>query len=162
MTSTILEDLRRITKLTPSFEEIQALERTLARQPLHLPVPPSSVLFLLLFALTCLLVTVASLAFAFSARAGTARRHQPSPAATSVAFRCGHAEDSLRSFLASSRNYTAGERENVLTVVGIHTEIGSAARRAALRATWFSPNPGEVGEAAESAGGRGGGRRRWA
>ncbi|KAG8067435.1 hypothetical protein GUJ93_ZPchr0005g15252 [Zizania palustris] len=99
---------------------------------------------LLLFALACLLVAVASLAFAFSARAGAARRHQPPPAATSVAFRCGRAEDSLRSFLVSSRNYTAGEREKVLAVVGVHTEIGSAARRAALRATWFPPNPEDI------------------
>uniref|UniRef100_A0A452Y6Q2 Hexosyltransferase n=1 Tax=Aegilops tauschii subsp. strangulata TaxID=200361 RepID=A0A452Y6Q2_AEGTS len=48
---------------------------------------------------------------------------------------------SLRSFLASSGNYSAGDREKVLAVVGVHTELGSAARRAALRATWFPPNP---------------------
>ncbi|KAL5231709.1 hypothetical protein ABZP36_030485 [Zizania latifolia] len=103
--------------------------------------------FLLLFALACLLITAVSLAFAFSARAAAAARlhQQPHAAATAaaaaVAFRCGRAEDSLRSFLAASPNYSAEERKKVLAVVGVHTEIGSTARRAALRATWFPSNP---------------------
>uniref|UniRef100_A0A0D9WDP9 Hexosyltransferase n=1 Tax=Leersia perrieri TaxID=77586 RepID=A0A0D9WDP9_9ORYZ len=99
---------------------------------------------LLLFSLTCLLIAAASLAFAFSA----SRRRPPPPSAAgaetaAVAFRCGRAEDTLRAFLASSprRNESAAGREKVLAVVGVHTEIGSAARRAALRATWFPPNP---------------------
>ena len=86
----------------------------------------------------CLLLAVASLSFALS----VSRRPAPlQPAPASVAFRCGRVEDSLRSFLASSRNYSAGDREKVLAVVGVHTDLGSAARRAALRATWFPPNP---------------------
>jgi hypothetical protein len=104
---------------------------------------------LVLFSVACLLVAAASLAFAFSARAATL---QPPPlaavaeATAKVAFRCGRAEDTLRAFLASTsgNNSTAAEgreREKVLAVVGVHTEIGSAARRAALRATWFPPKP---------------------
>jgi hypothetical protein len=104
---------------------------------------------LVLFSVACLLVAAASLAFAFSARAATL---QPPPlaavaeATAKVAFRCGRAEDTLRAFLASSSgNYSSAaegrEREKVLAVVGVHTEIGSAARRAALRATWFPPKP---------------------
>uniref|UniRef100_A0A0D9ZVF0 Hexosyltransferase n=1 Tax=Oryza glumipatula TaxID=40148 RepID=A0A0D9ZVF0_9ORYZ len=104
---------------------------------------------LVLFSVACLLVAAASLAFAFSARAATL---QPAPlaavaeATAKVAFRCGRAEDTLRAFLASSSgNYSSAaegrEREKVLAVVGVHTEIGSAARRAALRATWFPPKP---------------------
>ncbi|KAF0926564.1 hypothetical protein E2562_026880 [Oryza meyeriana var. granulata] len=108
-------------------------------------VSASSHRLLLLLSVACLLVAAASLAFAFSARAH-ASHLQPPPAAaavatTAVAFRCGRAEDSLRSFLASSRNYSEEGREKVLAVVGVHTEIGSAARRAALRATWFPPKP---------------------
>ncbi|XP_062230986.1 probable beta-1,3-galactosyltransferase 12 [Phragmites australis] len=93
---------------------------------------------LLLFAAACFLLAAASLAFAVSAR-----RRPPPPQPPPIAFRCGRAEDSLRSFLASSshRNYSTGDREKVLAVVGVHTEVGSAARRAALRATWFPPNP---------------------
>lgn len=106
---------------------------------------------LVLFSVACLLVAAASLAFAFSARAATLQQQQqPHPAAAEatakVAFRCGRAEDTLRAFLASSSgNYSSAavgrEREKVLAVVGVHTEIGSAARRAALRATWFPPKP---------------------
>ncbi|KAL6624549.1 hypothetical protein ACP70R_031870 [Stipagrostis hirtigluma subsp. patula] len=91
---------------------------------------------LVLFAAACLLLAVASLAFAVSAR----RRPPPPP----LAFRCGRAEDTLRSFLASSsshHNHSAAGREKVLAIVGVHTEVESAARRAALRATWFPPNP---------------------
>ncbi|VAH15359.1 unnamed protein product [Triticum turgidum subsp. durum] len=110
--------------------------------PSSFPSSPASAApphrFLLLFAVVCLLLAVASLSFAVS----VSRRPVPlqSPP-DSVAFRCGRAEDSLRSFLASSGNYSAGDREKVLAVVGVHTELGSAARRAALRATWFPPNP---------------------
>uniref|UniRef100_J3N3P5 Uncharacterized protein n=1 Tax=Oryza brachyantha TaxID=4533 RepID=J3N3P5_ORYBR len=44
--------------------------------------------------------------------------HRP-VAAVAEAFRCGCAENTLRSFLASSRNYTTVEgREKVLAVVG--------------------------------------------
>jgi hypothetical protein len=68
------------------------------------------------------------------------RSRRPLPA-----FRCGRAEDSLHSFIASAspphRNHSAGDREKVLAVVGVHTELGSTARRAALRSTWFPPNP---------------------
>ncbi|KAL5200800.1 hypothetical protein ABZP36_035154 [Zizania latifolia] len=52
----------------------------------------------LLFALTCLLIDAASLAFAFSARVAAAHLHQPPHAvavAVAVAFRCSRAEDSL-------------------------------------------------------------------
>ncbi|VAH03294.1 unnamed protein product [Triticum turgidum subsp. durum] len=110
--------------------------------PSSFPSSPASAAsphrFLLPFAVVCLLLAVASLSFAVS----VSRRPVPlqSPP-DSVAFRCGRAEDSLRSFLASSGNYSAGDREKVLAVVGVHTELGSAARRAALRATWFPPNP---------------------
>ncbi|KAK3137301.1 hypothetical protein QOZ80_5BG0450550 [Eleusine coracana subsp. coracana] len=103
--------------------------------------PTSTHRLLLLFSGACLLIAAASLAFAVSSR----RRPPPPQPPPGVAFRCGRAEDSLRSFLAFSssphRNYTAGDREKVLAVVGVHTELGSAARRAALRATWFPPNP---------------------
>jgi hypothetical protein len=105
------------------------------------PSPGSANRLLVIFAATCLVVAAASFAFAVSASRGRPPPPQPPPA---VAFRCGPAEDSLRSFLASSssgRNYSAGDREKVLAVVGVHTEHGSAARRAALRATWFPPNP---------------------
>ncbi|KAL6619593.1 hypothetical protein ACP70R_034732 [Stipagrostis hirtigluma subsp. patula] len=94
---------------------------------------------LVLFAAACLLLAVASLAFAVSAR-----RRPPPPQPPPLAFRCGRAEDTLRSFLASSsshHNHSAAGREKVLAIVGVHTELGSAARRAALRATWFPPNP---------------------
>jgi hypothetical protein len=100
--------------------------------------PASPHRLLLLFAVVCLLLAVASLSFAVSVSLRPAPL-QPPPA--SVAFRCGRVEDSLRSFLASSRNYSAADREKVLAVVGVHTELGSADRRAALRATWFPPNP---------------------
>ncbi|CAL4895317.1 unnamed protein product [Urochloa decumbens] len=103
--------------------------------------PGSANRLLVLFAGTCLILAAASFAFAVTVSRNRPPPPQPPPA---VAFRCGPAEDSLRSFLASSspgRNYSAGDREKVLAVVGVHTEHGSAARRAALRATWFPPNP---------------------
>ncbi|KAL5219033.1 hypothetical protein ABZP36_019717 [Zizania latifolia] len=53
---------------------------------------------LLLFALTYLLIDVASLAFAFSPRTAAAHLHQPphaTVAVAAVAFRCGRVEDSL-------------------------------------------------------------------
>uniref|UniRef100_A0A0E0KZJ2 Hexosyltransferase n=1 Tax=Oryza punctata TaxID=4537 RepID=A0A0E0KZJ2_ORYPU len=102
---------------------------------------------LALFSVACLLVAAASLAFAFSARAATLQPPPPAAAeaTTKLAFRCSGAEDTLRAFLATSsgKNYSAAAegREKVLAVVGVHTEIGSAARRAALRATWFPPKP---------------------
>ncbi|CAD6334363.1 unnamed protein product [Miscanthus lutarioriparius] len=104
--------------------------------------PASANRRLLFFAVACLVLAAASFAFAVS----TSRNRQPLPQPPpTVAFRCGHAEDSLRSFLAASShgNFSAGDREKVLAVVGVHTEHGnfSAARRAALRATWFPPNP---------------------
>ncbi|TVU17061.1 hypothetical protein EJB05_33072, partial [Eragrostis curvula] len=102
--------------------------------------PASDRRLLLLFSGACLLIAVASLTFAVSSR-----RRPPPPQPPPVAFRCGRSEDSLRSFLASSssphHNYSSGNREKVLAVVGVHTELGSAARRAALRSTWFPPNP---------------------
>ena len=84
--------------------------------------------------------------FPSSSSPGSASRSRPPPPRPppAAAFRCGRAEDSLRSFLASSspgRNYSAADRDKVLAVVGVYTEHGSAARRAALRATWFPPNP---------------------
>ncbi|KAL6864909.1 hypothetical protein ACP4OV_016060 [Aristida adscensionis] len=95
---------------------------------------------LVLAAAACLLLAAASLAFAVSAA-----RRPPPPPPPPLAFRCGRAEDTLRTFLASSSssrgNHSAADREKVLAVVGVHTELGSAARRAALRATWFPPNP---------------------
>uniref|UniRef100_A0ACD5TPZ7 Uncharacterized protein n=1 Tax=Avena sativa TaxID=4498 RepID=A0ACD5TPZ7_AVESA len=110
--------------------------------PSSFPSSPASAAsphrLLLLFAVVCLLLAVASLSFAVS----VSRRPAPlQPPPATVAFRCGRVEDSLRSFLASSRNYSAGDREKVLAVVGVHTELGSADLRAALRATWFPPNP---------------------
>jgi len=104
--------------------------------------PASANRLLLFFAVACLVLAAASFAFAVS----TSRNRQPLPQPPpTVAFRCGRAEDSLRSFLAASShgNFSAGDREKVLAVVGVHTEHGnfSAARRAALRATWFPPNP---------------------
>ncbi|CAD6342938.1 unnamed protein product [Miscanthus lutarioriparius] len=104
--------------------------------------PSSANRRLLFFAVACLVLAAASFAFAVS----TSRNRQPLPQPPpTVAFRCGRAEDSLRSFLAASShgNFSAGDREKVLAVVGVHTEHGnfSAARRAALRATWFPPNP---------------------
>ncbi|RLN28698.1 putative beta-1,3-galactosyltransferase 12 [Panicum miliaceum] len=103
--------------------------------------PGSANRLLVLFAATCLILAAASFAFAVSASRSRPPPPQPPPAA---AFRCGRAEDSLRSFLASSspgRNYSAADMEKVLAVVGVYTEHGSTARRAALRATWFPPNP---------------------
>lgn len=103
--------------------------------------PASANRFLLIFAAACLILAAASFAFAISAgRSRVPPQQQPPP---TVAFRCGRAEDSLRSFLAASShgNFSAGDREKVLAVIGVHTEHGSAARRAALRATWFPPNP---------------------
>uniref|UniRef100_A0ACD5TK98 Uncharacterized protein n=1 Tax=Avena sativa TaxID=4498 RepID=A0ACD5TK98_AVESA len=111
--------------------------------PSSFPSSPASAAsphrLLILFAVVCLLLAVVSLSFAVS----VSRRPAPlqPPPVASVAFRCGRVEDSLRSFLASSRNYSAGDREKVLAVVGVHTELGSADLRAALRATWFPPNP---------------------
>ncbi|EES19194.1 hypothetical protein BDA96_09G077800 [Sorghum bicolor] len=104
--------------------------------------PASANRLLLFFAVACLALAAASFAFAIS----TSRNRQPLPQPPpTVAFRCGRAEDSLRSFLAASShgNFSASDREKVLAVVGVHTEHGniSAARRAALRATWFPPNP---------------------
>ena len=103
--------------------------------------PGSASRLLVLFAAVCLILAAASFAFAVSASRSRPPPPRPPPAA---AFRCGRAEDSLRSFLASSspgRNYSAADRDKVLAVVGVYTEHGSAARRAALRATWFPPNP---------------------
>ena len=103
--------------------------------------PVSASRLLVLFAATCLILAAASFAFAVSASRSRPPPPRPPPAA---AFRCGRAEDSLRSFLASSspgRNYSAADRDKVLAVVGVYTEHGSAARRAAVRATWFPPNP---------------------
>jgi len=111
--------------------------------PSSFPSSPASAAsphrLLLLFAVVCLLLAVVSLSFAVS----VSRRPAPlqPPPVASIAFRCGRVEDSVRSFLASSRNYSAGDREKVLAVVGVHTELGSADLRAALRATWFPPNP---------------------
>jgi hypothetical protein len=98
--------------------------------------PASNRRLLLFFSGACRLVAAASLAFAVSSR-----RRPPPAQPPPVAFRCGRAEDSLRSFLAPAspphRNYTAGDREKVLAIVGVHTELGSAACRAALRAKWL-------------------------
>jgi hypothetical protein len=97
----------------------------------------------LLFSGACLLIAAASLSFAVSSRR---RPRRPQP--PSIAFRCGRAEDLLRSFLASAspphRNYSTGDREKVLDSVVVHTELGSAARRAALHTTGFPPNPEDI------------------
>ncbi|KAK1307517.1 putative beta-1,3-galactosyltransferase 12 [Acorus calamus] len=57
-------------------------------------------------------------------------------------FRCGRAEDTLRTFLggADLHRDRLTDRPKLLGFVGIQTGFGSADRRASLRGTWFPPD----------------------
>ncbi|XP_020531657.1 probable beta-1,3-galactosyltransferase 12 isoform X1 [Amborella trichopoda] len=65
-------------------------------------------------------------------------------------FRCGRAQDTLRTFLASSHYQNSHsnshsdplvDRPKLLGMVGIQTGFSSKDRRQALRETWFPSNP---------------------
>ncbi|XP_020097629.1 probable beta-1,3-galactosyltransferase 12 [Ananas comosus] len=95
------------------------------RLPLSLPL-------LLLLSAACLLVGAAAIALS----AAALRR----PPRTVTVFRCGRAEDALRTFRSAAGD-AAAARPKVLGFVGVQTGFGSADRRNALRSTWFPPNP---------------------
>lgn len=94
--------------------------------------------FLLLFSGVSLLLAVSSLIYAFSA--------SPPPTKTVKVYRCGRAEDSLRTHLSSSTGVEAAARPKVVGLVGVQTGFGSASagKRAALRSTWFPSDPDEL------------------
>ncbi|KAJ1687610.1 hypothetical protein LUZ63_019000 [Rhynchospora breviuscula] len=89
--------------------------------------------FLLLFSSFSLLLSVFSISYAVSA----SRR----PTKTYTVYRCGRAEDSLRTYRANSAGVDAAARPKVVGLVGVQTGFGSADRRAVLRSTWFPPDP---------------------
>lgn len=91
--------------------------------------------FLLVFSGVSLLLAVSSLLYAFSA--------SPPPPKTVTVYRCGRAEDSLRTHLSSSTGVEAAARPKVVGLVGVQTGFGStsADKRAALRSTWFPSDP---------------------
>ncbi|XP_072979355.1 probable beta-1,3-galactosyltransferase 12 [Typha angustifolia] len=118
-------------------------KKTRAYSALSSSFSSSSRLLLLLFAAACLLVGAGGIAFALSAL----RR----PPRIVTVVRCGRSEDSLRTFRSKSLAAASGgaassggvavARPKVLGFVGVQTGFGSADRRAALRSTWFPPDP---------------------
>lgn len=92
------------------------------------------VIALLLISVLCLVVGLGGIAF-------TAANLRRAPRTITV-FRCGRAEDSLRTYRSKS---LAGEdltaRPKILGFVGVQTGFSSRDRRGALRSTWFPANP---------------------
>ncbi|KAJ6819236.1 putative beta-1,3-galactosyltransferase 12 [Iris pallida] len=98
----------------------------------ELPSPPSPLL--IVFSVACLLVGAAGVWFA----AVEIRR----PPRTVSVFRCGRAEDALRTFRSRSAGDDGlADRPKLLGLVGVQTGFGSADRRAVLRSTWFPADP---------------------
>ncbi|WOL14133.1 putative beta-1,3-galactosyltransferase 12 [Canna indica] len=104
--------------------------------PSNSPLSSNCILIvLLLLSAVCLIVGISGIAFA------TAALRRP-PRIVTV-FRCGRAEDTLRTFRSKSLAAAGREdeggaaRPKVLGVVGVFTQFSAADRRAALRGTWF-------------------------
>ncbi|MQM03225.1 hypothetical protein Taro_036004 [Colocasia esculenta] len=107
------------------------------------PAPPRRVSLALAFSALCFLVGVAGLGFAAYALLR--------PPRLVPVFRCGRAEDTLRTFrskyLVGGGEAAAGlvaPRPKLLGLVGVQTGFASAGRRAALRSTWFPSDPGAL------------------
>lgn len=104
------------------------------------PHPPRrALLILVILSAVCLIVGIAGIAFA----AAAIRR----PPRIVTVFRCGRAEDTLRTFRSKSLAATGrpeegvAARPKVIGVVGVLTGFSSSDRRAALRYTWFPRDP---------------------
>ncbi|KAG6508376.1 probable beta-1,3-galactosyltransferase 12 [Zingiber officinale] len=110
------------------------------KPPLFLPTSSTGpsrriVALVLIIAAACVVIGVSGIAFA----AAALRR----PPRIVTVFRCGRAEDTLRTFRSKSlaaagrEEEVVAQRPKVLAVVGVYTGFWAADRRAALRATWF-------------------------
>lgn len=105
------------------------------------PAPPRRVSLALVFSALCFLVGVGGLGFAAYALLR--------PPRLIPVFRCGRAEDTLRTFRSKSLGGGGGgdeaglvaPRPKLLGFVGVQTGFASAGRRASLRATWFPSDP---------------------
>ncbi|KAJ3694085.1 hypothetical protein LUZ60_009565 [Juncus effusus] len=92
-------------------------------------------LTLYLFSSFCLLIAISSVAFSFYAG--------KKPAKVVTVYRCGRAEDALRTHRSRAAGVEADARPKVVGVVGVQTGFGSGGieRRVALRNTWFPRDP---------------------
>ncbi|CAL9117853.1 unnamed protein product [Musa textilis] len=102
-------------------------------------LPRCALPILVILSAVCLIVGIAGIAFA----AAAIRR----PPRIVTVFRCGRAEDTLRTFRSKSLAATGrpeegvAARPRVIGVVGVLTGFSSSDRRAALRDTWFPRDP---------------------
>lgn len=110
------------------------------KAPVFLPTSSTGtsrriLVLVLIIAAACVAVGVSGIAFA----AAALRR----PPRIVTVFRCGRAEDTLRTFRSKSlaaagrEEEVVAQRPKVLAVVGVYTGFSAADRRAALRGTWF-------------------------
>ncbi|XP_024021822.1 probable beta-1,3-galactosyltransferase 12 isoform X2 [Morus notabilis] len=127
----------RLSHSLPVSSSSSSSSHSYSSKPLK-PLKPAVSFPITVFPVICLVFGLAGTIFAVS----VLRRPIPLPI-----FRCGNAEDTFRSFYSASNSRQLGDngglvdRPKLLGFVGIQTGFGSADRRAALRATWFSSDP---------------------
>lgn len=112
-----------------------------SKKPLSVTSQSRPSLSIIVFSAVCFAFGIGGVLFAVTART----RHKPLPV-----FRCGRSQDTFRSFYQSSSSRKLGgdggggaviDRPKLLGFVGIQTGFSSGHRRAALRSTWFPPDP---------------------
>ncbi|KAK8955686.1 putative beta-1,3-galactosyltransferase 12 [Platanthera guangdongensis] len=118
---------------SPIYYSKDKKPRSFAAAPIHTFLP-RRVFALLVISVLCLVAGLGGIAF-------TAANLRRTPRTITV-FRCGRAQDSLRTHRSKSLVAEGlNARPKILGFVGVQTGFSSADRRGALRSTWFPANP---------------------